>query len=338
MSRLDSKQLAAMWHASPPQEGGWDIPKRAEHPSIDGILSYLAEFHQQCGNVITLYTDYQIIRLISHAQPENDLTRLCKCLCMDGAAQGLSDRWCTVKAVQHNWELDELFGELLPHLCSRSATQSFYDMCCKVNPDNGWRRACQKAFRSMDKTWRDRTAIYTHTSTAKWFLRRDRDHALFVMLFYPNLYGSITLSQNRGQAYLDPYSSTFAHILCEDPWALDQLGREILGPNAVPTPWQGNVKPPGDSQMLGEAVPVVWQQQSGGGVMLRPNFSSDNPPADPKPTTITPPSLLPSSVYKDLQDIFGPATTCPDTPKASSQPLASLGHSHDGLPVTPPIS
>jgi len=128
MVRLPLEQLATNWSNSLETESNWDIPMRSTHPTLDGVLRWV-EKHKR-------HTDHEVIRLMASTQPANDLTRLCLCLRKAGATQGLSDKTCTLLSIQHGWDLDELFWELIKHLCSREGQQTFYEICGREYSDD----------------------------------------------------------------------------------------------------------------------------------------------------------------------------------------------------------
>jgi len=162
MVRLPLEQLATNWVVSPETEPNWDVPTRSTHPALDGILRWIdkQKRHNNC----------EIVRLISTAQPANNLTHLCMCLRQTGAAQGLSDKACTLLSIRHGWDLDELFWELIKHLYSRSGQQTFYEMCGREYPDDKRRRKIQAIFRTLDDEWKRRTRQFPTVATGKFFL------------------------------------------------------------------------------------------------------------------------------------------------------------------------
>jgi len=121
MARLPLRQLATNWSNSSETEFNWDIPMHSTHPALDGVLCWI-EKHKRHNN-------HEVIRLMATAQPANDLTRLCLCLGKARAMQGLLDKTSTLLSIQHGWDLDELFWELIKHLCSREGQQTFYKIC-----------------------------------------------------------------------------------------------------------------------------------------------------------------------------------------------------------------
>jgi hypothetical protein len=60
----------------------FQIPERENHPAIDSALTRI--YHTKGSS------DYSAIRLLSKCKPENDFTRLCQAICIDGAASHLS--------------------------------------------------------------------------------------------------------------------------------------------------------------------------------------------------------------------------------------------------------
>jgi hypothetical protein len=229
MDSTTKKCLADMWHHAPRDKRPWDVPTRAIHPALDAQMQWIAK-HKR-------HNDYEILRILSQARPANDLTHLCSCLCMDGAAQGLSDKTCTLFAMRNQWDLDDLFFELLPHLVSNSGIQTFHDMCGRDNPNHSARKQCQSSFRSMDNEWERRAPKYGEEGTGKFFLRRSNTDALYVLIFHPELYKRLISDPARHRfytaPYFDPYDSVWVQILSQDPDALDWLALER---GYIPTP------------------------------------------------------------------------------------------------------
>ena len=195
-----------MFHFTPNSERPWNVPKRADHPAFDGLLTWIQKrlkTHQSCS-------DFHAIRLLSQAKPENDLTYLCQCLLFKNAAQGLSGTWSTLSSLRFDWDTDEIFEELLPKLQSCAASQSFYDLCGRVNPKGEWRKECQKSFRQIDREWTKREDQYGPKSTGKYFLRKSSDHALYILIFHPDLYES--LYQNHSGTQPQPYCNGYESI------------------------------------------------------------------------------------------------------------------------------
>src|SRR6267142_1656243 len=116
------------WSNDPETELNWNIPTCSTHPALDGVLRWV-EKHKR-------HTNHEVIQLMSSTQPANDLTRLCLCLGKAGATQGLSDKTCTLLSIRHEWDLDELFWELIKLLCSREGQQTFYKICGHEYPDD----------------------------------------------------------------------------------------------------------------------------------------------------------------------------------------------------------
>lgn len=218
---LPSERLADMWFFEVRPQRPWNVPKRSQHSGLDDVLKWVQKSlreGKQCS-------DYRIIRLLSQAKPANDFTYLCQCLGFDGAAEGLSGTWSTLTAIRHDWDIDELFEELLPKLQSRAANQSFHDMCGKVNPQGGWHKECRKAFQRLDKEWKQRTEKHSASNTGKYYLRRSPDHALYVLIFHPDLNHTLyqNYCSNPRRPYCNGYESIWAHVLAEDPTILDEL-------------------------------------------------------------------------------------------------------------------
>jgi len=107
---------------------------------------------------------------MASTQPANDLTRLCLCLRKAGAMQGLSDKTCTLLSIRHRWDLNELFWELIKHLCSREGQQTFNKICGHEYPDNKQKQKIQAIFRTLDDEWKRCCTQYPTIATGKFFL------------------------------------------------------------------------------------------------------------------------------------------------------------------------
>ena len=211
-----------MWRYTPETPHDWNIPSRAAHPALDCIIQWVRK-HKQ-------HSDYEILRLLATAEPKNDFTYLCQSLGGDGAGQTLSDKVCTLLSIKHDWDLDDCFWELFPLLRSHNGQQTFYDLCGRQNPKGEWHKECQRSFRAMDNKWERRSSNYGSISMGKFYLCRSSDDALYILIFHPELYHTLTTDVGRLQFYSapdhDPYESIWADLLATDPLALDDLGRE----------------------------------------------------------------------------------------------------------------
>jgi hypothetical protein len=221
MPRLPAAELAAMAEKEDipsVNETQWAVMPRTQHPAVSTVLDWVHknQYEPYCN-------DYHAITLLASCRPVDDLIRLCQCLRMDGAGQGLSDKKVTCTNFRWNGETLDLFWELLEHLRSRAGIQSLYDACGKVNPDGEYRREAKRVFRKFQRDFTSRQAKFGHIPTAKYFLRASSDEALYVLLFQPDTYATLvqTGSAFEHKPYHDPYSSIWARILAHDPQALD---------------------------------------------------------------------------------------------------------------------
>jgi len=218
MVRLLLEQLATNWSNSPETESNWDIPMRSTHPALDSILHWI-EKHKR-------HTDHEVIWLMASIQPANDLTRLCLCLRKARATQGLSDKTCTLLLIWHRWDLDELFWELIKHLCSREGQQTFYEICGREYPDDTRRWKIQAVFWTLDDKWKQHTTQFRAIAMGKFFLQWSETDALYLVTFLPALYQFLATESTQQHTYKDAFQSPWAEELANNPHILMQLQAE----------------------------------------------------------------------------------------------------------------
>jgi len=137
--------------------------------------------------------------------------------------QGLSDKTCTLLLIQYGWNLDELFWELIKHLCSREGQQTFYKLCGREYPDDKQRRKIQAIFRTLDDEWKRCTTQFRAVATGRFFLWQSETDTLYLLTFHPALYQFLTTESTQQATYKDAFQSPWAEELTNNPHILAQL-------------------------------------------------------------------------------------------------------------------
>ena len=103
--------------------------------------------------------DYQCIRALSKCKPENDFMHLCQVICTEGTVERLSENIQTIPFERHV-DLEELFYELEDCLVSKTAQNTFYEMCGHPIPHLPDLKACTQDFQSINNDWKCHVAKY----------------------------------------------------------------------------------------------------------------------------------------------------------------------------------
>ena len=123
----------------------WQIPSHMNHPVLAATLQWICQ---------KKLLDYQALRLMATSKPPNDLTCLCQVLGTEGAGQHLSGDRQTIHFKDFLEDYEQLFYELEERLVSKTACNTWYELCGHPIPNPPDQEQCTKDFRHLDNKWK----------------------------------------------------------------------------------------------------------------------------------------------------------------------------------------
>ena len=102
------------------------------------------------------------------SKPPNDLTCLCQVLGTEGARQRLSGDRQTIHFKDFLDDYEQLFYELEERLVSKTARNTWYELCGHPIPHPPDQEQCTKDFCHLNNEWKHRVPKYRELNTAKF--------------------------------------------------------------------------------------------------------------------------------------------------------------------------